>query len=79
MLIKFGFGRRFYAFLLELKKESTILIGMIISCIWLKFDYDNIVISLTAKVIYIGIIYMLLVFFTGEYHFLRETLKNRRE
>lgn len=67
ILIKVGFEYRIREFFEYIKHELIILVGMIIAVVIYKFAFTNILLSFTVKFLYLGAIYIILLFVTREY------------
>ncbi|MCL5457520.1 lipopolysaccharide biosynthesis protein [Loigolactobacillus coryniformis] len=67
MLIRLALNRPLKEFFRQLIPEGIILIGMVIACIMYNWHVSSLLFSLGLKGGYLGIIYLVLLFITGEY------------
>ena len=71
IMMKFGFDHKLRNFIKELSAYFVILIIMGISVLLYPFNINGVLISLLIKCIYLGLIYLICLFISGEYKSLR--------
>lgn len=76
MLIVWGFGKNFIKFIFELKKEILILFIVFSFGLLFVFNFSNVFISLFVKSCFILIIFVLMLFISGDYKHIKLFLFN---
>lgn len=74
-LIKLSFKMSYIGFLKKLWKELAIGIALIIGVIFYPLNFQNNFVSIGMKLLYMGIIYVLALLFTGEFTLLKKIIR----
>lgn len=77
MLIRLAFNFSFLRFVKDIHKLLIMFVLLIISTLIFNFNMPSNILTLMAKFVYISIVFVILVFLTGQFNIITSMLKNR--